>query len=132
MIYNCPAQVDELNAAGVQLSAEHAKKYRRRPLTKKALFAISCHNQAELEHACYLEADFALLGPLRTTPSHPESPALGWENFKAFVDDLPLPVYAIGGLGPSDLKDCRIYGAQGIAAIRSLWPTIPPSESAPP
>ena len=31
-------------------------------------------------------------------------------------------VYAIGGLGPGDLAQARWHGAQGIAAIRALWP----------
>ena len=122
LIHNHPTQVDVLNAAGVQISAEHAKKYRCRPVSKETRLAISCHNQAELEHACRLEADFALLGPVKATPSHPDSPALGWETFKTLVKDLAMPVYAIGGLKLSDLMDCRTYGAQGIAAIRGFWP----------
>ena len=122
LIHNHPTQVDALNAAGVQISAKHAKKYQCRPVSKETRLAISCHNQAELEHACRLEADFALLGPVKTTPSHPDSPALGWETFKTLVKDLAMPVYAIGGLKVSDLVDCRTYGAQGVAAIRGLWP----------
>ena len=122
LIHNHPAQADALNTAGVQISAEHAKKYQCRPVSKGTLLAISCHNQAELEHACLLEADFALLGPVKATPSHPNNPALGWETFETLVKDLAMPVYAVGGLKVGDLADCRAHGAQGVAAIRGLWP----------
>ena len=122
LIHNHLSQVDILNAAGVQLSAKYAAQYRTRPLAEDKLLAVSCHNRIELEHACQLEADFALLGPLKTTPSHPGEPPLGWEAFRTLVKDATIPVYAIGGLKTADLVDCRIYGAQGIAAIRSLWP----------
>ena len=122
LIHNHPAQVDILSVAGVQLGAEYAAKYRTRPLPDDKLLAVSCHNRAELEQACRLEADFALLGPLKTTPSHPGEPPLGWGTFRALVKDATIPVYAVGGLETADLADCRMHGAQGIAAIRSLWP----------
>ena len=122
LIHNHPTQVDILNAAGVQLSAKYATKYRTRPLAEDKLLAVSCHNRIELEHACRLEADFALLGPLKATPSHPGESSLGWEAFRTLVTDATIPVYAIGGLKTADLADCRTHGAQGIAAIRNLWP----------
>jgi 8-oxo-dGTP diphosphatase len=31
-------------------------------------------------------------------------------------------MYAIGGLSPADIRQAREHGAQGVAAIRSLWP----------
>jgi len=34
---------------------------------------------------------------------------------------VSLPIYAIGGLDSSDIAEARRHGAQGIAAIRSLW-----------
>jgi 8-oxo-dGTP diphosphatase len=55
------------------------------------------------------------------TASHPGRPGLGWKAFSEMVAELPLPVYAVGGLGPADLEDAWDAGAQGIAAIRGLW-----------
>ena len=34
------------------------------------------------------------------------------------IDDLPLPVYALGGLGPDTLNTARTHGAHGIAQMR--------------
>lgn len=35
-----------------------------------------------------------------------------------------LPIYAIGGMAAADIADARRHGAQGIAAIRGLWPAM--------
>lgn len=121
LLHNYPQFVEEVGAAGVHISAVVARAYKSRPLSKQLLFAVSCHNAEELEQALQLEADFAVLGPLQKTASHPHAPLLGWQAFQSLVEDLPLPVYAIGGLGLHDLPVCRAHGGQGIAAIRSLW-----------
>ena len=65
---------------------------------------------------------FPLLSPVAATPSHPEAEPLGWERFGAWVRDLPLPVYALGGLGPGDLEAAHAARAQGVAGIRGFWP----------
>jgi len=33
----------------------------------------------------------------------------------------PLPVYALGGVGPRDVERARLAGGRGVAAIRALW-----------
>ena len=35
---------------------------------------------------------------------------------------VSLPLYGLGGLGADDIAQAREHGAQGIAAIRALWP----------
>jgi len=63
-----------------------------------------------------------VLSPVRPTASHPDATPLGWSRFAELVDPVPLPVYALGGLRLEDLDDAIHHGAQGIAAIRGLWP----------
>ena len=84
--------------------------------------AASCHGIAELRQAQALGCDFAVLGPVNATASHPGQSGIGWEAFAAIREHASLPVYAIGGLGPGDIGLARAHGAQGIAAIRALWP----------
>ncbi|MCB1896430.1 MAG: Nudix family hydrolase [Zoogloeaceae bacterium] len=81
----------------------------------------SCHDRADLERAARLELDYALLGHVAPTPSHPGQPALGWRRFAALTANLPFPVLAIGGIGPADMATARASGAHGIAAIRATW-----------
>ncbi|HZF98207.1 MAG TPA: thiamine phosphate synthase, partial [Pseudoxanthomonas sp.] len=37
-------------------------------------------------------------------------------------ESVSLPIYAIGGVTPGHIAEARSHGAQGIAAIRGLWP----------
>jgi 8-oxo-dGTP diphosphatase len=108
--------------AGLHIPARFIAGLPGRPVPRSMWFGVSCHDADELRAAKAVEADYAFLGNVLPTASHPGMPALGWEAFSHLVADLPLPVYAIGGLGPGDLETAWAAGAQGIAAIRALWP----------
>ncbi len=84
--------------------------------------AASCHDAAELQRAQALDCDFAVLGPVARTASHPGVDGIGWDGFAHAREHASLPVYALGGLQPGDIAEARQHGAQGIAAIRGLWP----------
>ncbi len=118
-----PDWVMGLGADGLHLSAAEATKLRERPLAKDYLLAASCHDRAELEQAVKLGCDFAVLGPIKATPSHPQARPLGWSEFASMVGELPLPVYGIGGLVTADVAEAWQHRAQGIAAIRAFWPS---------
>lgn len=109
-------------AVGVHLRAAQLEQLQERPLPLGSPVAASCHDRAELARAQLLNVDFAVLGPVRPTESHPEALAMGWEAFSALRESSTLPIYAIGGLDPGDIDAARQHGAQGIAAIRGLWP----------
>lgn len=107
---------------GVHLRSSQLAALTERPvLAEGALLAASCHTTGDLEHAARLGCDFVVLGAVKPTASHPGEPGMGWEAFSGLRQEVSLPVYALGGLDPSDLEDARRHGAQGIAAIRGLW-----------
>ncbi|WP_164270880.1 Nudix family hydrolase [Stenotrophomonas sp. B1-1] len=116
----------ELAAAlgvGVHLGSEQVLALAERPLPAGQLVAASCHDLAQLQAAQRLGCDFAVLGPVQATASHPGATPLGWEGFAALRAQVSLPIYALGGMEPHHVADARRHGAQGIAAIRGLWPT---------
>ncbi len=106
---------------GVHLRAAQLAALPARPLPAGQAVAASCHTLDELRHAERLGCDFAVIGPLRETASHPGRLGIGWDGFAALREHTALPLYAIGGLGPADVAEARAHGAQGIAAIRGLW-----------
>ncbi|MBX9400038.1 Nudix family hydrolase [Lysobacter sp. BMK333-48F3] len=108
--------------AGLHLRAAQLREFDRRPLADGLPLAASCHDADELRAAQALGCDFAVLGSIHETPSHPGRLGMGWESFARLRESVSLPIYAIGGLAPDDLAQARRHGAQGIAAIRSLWP----------
>ncbi|HEY0504974.1 MAG TPA: Nudix family hydrolase [Lysobacter sp.] len=107
---------------GLHLPASRLHALRERPVPAGLPLAASCHGVDDLRAAQALGCDFAVLGTVRPTPSHPGVVGIGWEGFAAMRESVSLPLYAIGGLGPDDVEEARQHGAQGIAAIRSLWP----------
>ncbi len=83
--------------------------------------SASCHTKDEIAKAGALALDFALLGPVRPTPTHPGAVTLGWEGFGAAVAGAALPVFALGGLTRDDLDEAIAHGAHGLALRRGAW-----------
>ncbi len=116
-----PALLNEVAADGLHLPARRLLALEARPIGRELWLAASCHNQAELRQALKLGVDFAVLSPLRPTASHPGTAVLGWQGFASLVADLPLPVFALGGLSAADKNAAFIHGAQGVAGISAFW-----------
>jgi 8-oxo-dGTP diphosphatase len=108
-----------VGADGVHLAALQVAQLSRRP--DLPLVGASCHDAGELRAAERLGADFAVLGPVKQTPSHPDRPVLGWRGFEAGARAASLPVYALGGVVREDLERAWRCGAHGIAMIRGAW-----------
>jgi 8-oxo-dGTP diphosphatase len=83
--------------------------------------SASCHTREEIVKSGALNLDFALLGPVAPTPTHPAAIALGWDGFAAVAAGASLPVFALGGLVRSDLENAIDHGAHGIALRRAAW-----------
>jgi 8-oxo-dGTP diphosphatase len=88
------------------------------------LCGASCHTRLDIERAGRLGLDFAVLGPVLPTPSHPGGRTLGWEAFATIAELTPLPIYALGGLEPADMAIATAHGAHGVALRRAAWPAV--------
>lgn len=117
LINSDAALAREAGADGVHLTAGQLPGVR----PDVAWCGASCHSGGELRRAESLGADFAVLGPVRATPSHPNSVPLGWERFREIAAGAGIPVYALGGMTPRDLDQAQICGAHGIAMVRGAW-----------
>jgi len=109
----------EIGADGVHLTAEQLRAAAARP--ESPWCGASCHSGEELRLAEALGVDFAVLGPVRATPSHPHAVPLGWERFSGIAKGAAVPVYALGGIVPRDLEQALSCGAHGIAMVRGAW-----------
>ncbi len=122
-----PQVVIEVGAQGVHLDSGRLKALQESPFNASAdgsnnkWVSASCHSQQQLAQAKKLGADFVLLSPVAATASHPGDEPLGWQRFQALTEQANCPAYALGGMTPSDLDQAFAHGAQGVAAIRSLW-----------
>jgi len=108
-----------LGCAGVHWTAATLAAAQTRPVGIQV--AASCHTREDLLRAGYLDLDFALLGPVAATPTHPDANPLGWDRFATLVAGTRVPVFALGGLSESDLTTAIDHGAHGIALRRAAW-----------
>lgn len=119
VLVNGDADIARALGIGVQLRASQLAG--ARPLPDSQVVGASCHTLADLHAAERSGCDFAVLGHIFATPSHPAQPPLGWDAFARLREQVALPIYAIGGVGPDDLATSRLYGAQGVAGIRAFF-----------
>ncbi|KAB2841501.1 MAG: Nudix family hydrolase [Burkholderiales bacterium] len=108
-----------LGFAGLHWPARVLLAAREKPAD--LLVGASCHNAVELAQAVKLAVDCVVLGPVAATPTHPEAEPLGWVRCAELARALPMPVYALGGLGHADLRSAWQAGAHGIALRRAAW-----------
>ena len=112
--------VREIGADGVHLTSQQLAELKTRPEVDWC--GASCHAAGELRRAEALGCDFAVLGPVQATLSHPGAQHLGWEKFAALAAGASLPVYALGGLSADEMETAWRHGAHGVALLRQAWP----------
>jgi 8-oxo-dGTP diphosphatase len=110
------ALAEALHADGVHLTSAQLAALDARP--QVPLVGASVHTRAELERAAALQCDFAVLGAVNATHSHPGQTPIGWTRFAELTAAAPIPCYAIGGMRMSDLATAIEHGAHGIAMQR--------------
>lgn len=107
-----------VGADGVHLTALQVSTIQRRP--DLPWVGASAHGRAELDAAATLGCDFAVLGPVNATQTHPGMKGIGWTRFAADVLDSPIPAFAIGGLTPLEADLAIAHGAHGLAMQRAF------------
>ncbi|WP_298186022.1 Nudix family hydrolase [Acidiferrobacter sp.] len=112
---------DELVGAadGTHLSAARLARVDTRPVA--ALVGASCHDVGELRRAAAVGCDFAVLSPVKPTPSHPDATPLGWARFRELAAEVLLPIYALGGMTTADRVVAEAHLAQGVALRSGIF-----------
>lgn len=108
-----------LGCDGVHWTADALAAATSRP--RDLVVAASCHTGADVMRASALDLDFAVLGPVLATPTHPDAVPLGWDGFAPAVSRTRVPVFALGGLTRDDLDTAIAHGAHGVAMRRYAW-----------
>jgi len=120
VLVNADIKLARLSGAdGVHLTAAQLQGITQRP--EFPLVGASCHDAAELRRAEAAGADFAVLGPVLPTPTHPDALPIGWSGFRRMVADTRIPVLALGGMRPEHREQALTGGAHGLAMMRGAW-----------
>lgn len=89
------------------------------------LLGYSAHSPSDARRAAEAGADFLFVSPLFRTPTHPGALGGGHQLLRrscaalAKVPRFPA-VYALGGIGPGEVRGCLQSGAHGVAVLSGL------------
>jgi thiamine-phosphate diphosphorylase len=92
----------------------------------------SVHDAKGAAEAAGEGADYAFLGTIFATPSHPGRAGMGLEGLaavagKAKAIPRPFHLIAIGGIDAARAAEVLGAGAYGIAAVRGIWGSRDPA-----
>lgn len=117
-----------LDAAGVHLAGHSLPTAQaRRLLGARKLLGVSTHHPEEARQAAAEGADFVVFGPVFETPSKlAYGPPQGLQLLAEVVRQVPIPVFAIGGIEAGNLPRVMQAGAYGVAMIRAVLAATDP------
>lgn len=117
-------------AHGVHLAAGDNAAEARHLLGRDALIGLSIHSAEEARAVDGSLVDYVIAGPVFETASKPGyGPALGLEGLAGIVKACPVPVIAIGGIGPENAPDCLAAGAAGVAVMGGVMRAKNPGDA---
>lgn len=111
----------QLNIDCVHLTSTQLAALSERPQDMDWVSA-STHTLTDLQKVDQLGLDFAFLGHVNPSQSHPSEAPLGWNGFEALCQHgWRFPIFAIGGQSTQTLNTAQQHGGHGVAILRAAW-----------
>lgn len=111
----------EAAGVGLHLPSGGDPAAARRRLGAAALIGCSVHGRAAAQRTAAAGADYVTLSPVFASASKPGyGPALGLAGLRAAARGLTVPVVALGGIGPAEVRDCLAAGASAVAVMGGI------------
>jgi thiamine-phosphate pyrophosphorylase len=110
-----------VGADGVHLPESGISPSIPKKLRPSLMVGVSVHHIDRALQAEQEGADYVLFGPLFNTPSKKAyGPPQGLEILEKIACSVSIPVLAVGGITPRDVKRCLAAGAYGVSAISAF------------
>lgn len=94
----------------------------RQLLGPDRLVGVTVRGAAGAREAAAAGADYVGLGPVFATRTKDvPAPVLGLDRLRQHVQESPLPVVAIGGIGLGTVTEVARTGVHGVAVVSDLW-----------
>lgn len=93
----------------------------RRLIGPEYLIGVSTHSLDDITTATSQGADFLTFGPVYQTPSKlAYGPPQGLNHLKRASEHTELPIFALGGIKTTNVKNVISHGASGISLISAV------------
>lgn len=121
-----------VGAAGVHLGETSMPVVAARALLgNHRTIGVSTHSLAGARKAAQDGADFIVFGPVYFTPSKAGyGEPQGLSALRIIVENIPLAVYAIGGIKATNLHETKSIGCRGAALISAVMSAEDPEQAA--
>jgi thiamine-phosphate pyrophosphorylase len=100
------------------------------PFARFDRVGLSVHSFDEAVEAESIGADYVTFGHVFTTPSHPGEPPRGLEALAAIVNQLTIPVLAIGGITHANVAEALATGCAGVVVQSAVADREDPGHAA--
>ena len=88
---------------------------------RRVIIGCSVHTLVEAKQREMEGADFITYSPIYPTLSKPDyGPAVGVEGLRNVTEGVNIPVFALGGITPERVSECRDAGAYGVAVMSGV------------
>ncbi|WP_373974820.1 Nudix family hydrolase [Chitinibacter sp. SCUT-21] len=115
------AAIGDLPVDGIHLTSAQLMVLNERPRGFDWVGA-STHDETQLAKAQKLGVDYAVLGHVNQTASHPNQAPLGWDKFAQLLAlGWAFPCFAIGGQTCASIPTAQTHGAHGVAILSGAW-----------
>jgi thiamine-phosphate pyrophosphorylase len=130
ILHGDPALAREAGLAGVHLPSRANVEGTRFMMGKSMWLSVSAHDLNEVLTAAAGGADAVTLSPIFLTASKPGyGPALGLHRLAEAATASPIPVIALGGIGPGNAAACLAAGAAAVAVMGEVMRAADPAAS---
>jgi len=108
---------DGVHLGGMSMPPEAVRKV----VGKDMLIGVSTHSLEEAIAARAGGADLITFGPIFQTPAKVKyGPPLGAKAIRAIKNEVPVPLFAIGGINSGNMLQAMSAGADGVAMISAI------------
>ncbi|ANC78918.1 thiamine phosphate synthase [Fictibacillus phosphorivorans] len=109
-----------LGVNGVQLAHHSLNVSQVRRALPEMIIGCSVHSFSEAQNAEHHGADFIIYGHIFKTASKRDAEPRGVDQLQRVVDQTTIPVIAIGGITPENVRNVIETGATGIAVMSGI------------
>lgn len=103
----------------------------RQQVGGKSIIGFSAHSLEEALRAVEADVDYLCYSPVFPTKSKPGHSGHGLDGLRVVSETVaPVPVYALGGITPVRVADCREAGAHGVAVLSGILYALDPGAAA--
>lgn len=127
VLHNFPQTAKELGARALHLPLPRLRKLPPQEREGFPLLGTSCHSLEDVLEAAKLGCSYVTLGHIFPTGCKPGLPPRGVEFLTQVCQASPLPVYAIGGIGPENVAQVKQAGTVGACVMSGLMTATDPA-----